>query len=319
MICRQKKRTRESRGAGNQIILGATKEAHSEECRGEKNTDFYADLDDAIPPNDDELYQDYITMNFPQADEPVEYAPDHYRPSTLSPLSIIHKHRITNELWRDVRKGRVVRCQLHKIILSNESSRWKTHGSEHDTLPVYVKYVRLETTLLPFGEEVADEYKKTGHKCMGTVPLHPNPKKQEDKKQWEIVFEKLTSPNDDPDLQGAECWVEKNNAVRYFVIGNRKWYRIGDFLSLKMIMAPIVAMKKTGEYVTCCHCACQHSVNLQRLKNLGKDLGDKAERRHQLQNKTFPKANQVLSTADEGSRVLLNVYQAFCIVGPPIH
>ena len=72
MICRQKKRTGESRGAGNQIILGATKEALSEECRGEKNTDFYADLDDAIPPNDDELYQDYITMNFPQADEPVK-------------------------------------------------------------------------------------------------------------------------------------------------------------------------------------------------------------------------------------------------------
>ena len=154
---------------------------------------------------------------------------------------------------------------------------------------------------------------------MGTVPLHPNPKKQEDKKQWEIVFEKLTSPNDDPDLQGAEFWVEKNSAVRYFVIGNRKWYRIGDFLSLKMIIAPIVAMKKTGEYVTCWHCACQHSVNLQRLKNLGKDLGDKAERRHQLRNKTFPKANQVLSTADEGSRVLLNVYQAFCIVGPPMN
>ena len=84
-------------------------------------------------------------------------------------------------------------------------------------------------------------------------------------------------------------------------------------------MAPIVAMKKTGEYVTCWHCACQHSVNLQRLKNLGKDLSDKVERRHQLRNKTFPKANQVLSTADEGSRVLLNVYQAFCIVGPPMN
>ena len=66
----------------------------------------------------------------------------------------LENQRYPKEIYRKMRGGMVIRCQLHKIAISRNQKKYEWNDSPNDTLPVIVRFSNLEETLIPFGEPI---------------------------------------------------------------------------------------------------------------------------------------------------------------------
>ena len=56
---------------------------------------------------------------------------------------------------------------MHLVAIRRDQKKYEKYKQADDTLPVIVRYSNLESTLIPFGEEVTS----CPNKMIGSVPL----------------------------------------------------------------------------------------------------------------------------------------------------
>ena len=241
----------------------------------------FADTLDSItasPPSpDDPMYVDYMRL-MQKTEDPTlgwEVLSPSTHPWTTRWLAFrpsyaakYEKYSIKKEILEKIEAGVVMIGHLHKFVISNLAKKQNIYTSPHDTVPVVVPFAYLEGTLIPMGEpgELCLTPKKYPQSYVGTVPI-----------DWEgmhLPLPKNFKPIDeDPLLQGAECHLE-NSGMRYFMIGNQKYVRLGDYQTLDQIIKGLLTCGGNANCVVSFSYNCQHKCDLlsnaheKRLKRI---------------------------------------------------
>ena len=200
-------------------------------------------------------------------------------------------------------------CQLHEIVVRTTVNKGIKLNSPAQTLPVMVRFVHLEGTLLPF--------RKIGSHCPGkvvrTVPL------QKEMPGFQPV-------DCDDRLAGHLCYIT-NGKVRYFVSEGQKYYRLGDLLNLKTMVHAVLLCRTTANFVYYWSILCQHIHSLKELrqrrvrKNLLTKRCKELTVAGKTLTKTMSKTHRQHQMVCEGARActtfLRKLHKGMSQVGPP--
>ena len=255
----------------------------------------------------------FLDKKLPRATPPALGIPNCFRPSTVASIKQLRSQGHPKELINKyILGGYVYTCLLHMIVISNDVSKYSKFNTDADTLLVSVHMSYPEGTLLPFGQKWEGEYKcPDGDKLVGTVPLS-------EAELGERHMRYYPNPNQDPKLQGCDCYVNTSSGCRYFMgCEGYTVRRVGDYLSSKNLLRPILPFIQTGEYVTIWQWHVKQKVKYNMLTKKGQDLQWKAKKRAEARVVTNEGAATAIHCAKQVSSVLDDMLDVYVQMGWP--
>ena len=302
-----RKNTVNGKLAEKEIMLNSSQAETNEFQVGQNYTDVEADIDLINPPNEsDEVYLAYqalaagnLSINYTVLDEIV----------LPNKSDSILKQQPTKEVQQLVRSGVVWECELHKIFISQDDSRYSRFTNESDCMKITVKMGDLENTLIPFHEPDIDGTSLKWNEKIG--------------------------------------WLDKDSNMKVKYVDGQKYYRIGDYLSTRCIIRCLEESGLSPNCCFFFWCCCDYRrflekqrfaaakisrrLSKQRKRRLISERNASCKRAKSNQNtytekicnaserKEKEKVKILKLAASEAVSFISHIQEAMNVVGPPKH
>jgi len=212
-------------------------------------------------------------------------------------LSIANKR--DRNIARNIECGAVTMSQLPSFAVDDFSKSGSHSSSKDDYFDIIIQYSYLEGTLIPFG--IGMEHRATDV-VLGTLPLPINTKvpRSFNTHRYDVIV-------DDCKLFGYEYIVDNVTGVRSFVKDDQRYYRLGDWLSLRQIINGLQLAGDTSNAAAIWNYAC-----LASIKKISLDIEREKEKRMWARDKSY-----INDSIQAISQFLKDVECAYERVGPP--
>lgn len=223
-----------------------------------------------------------------------------FRPTHMGSVNqtVLVVDKYDRKIARSIKCGKVRMSQVPSFAV-DDYSKSSLYTDEEDHFDVTIRYSYPEGTLIPFG--IGMEPRKTDV-SLGTLPLSADTlvPLSFNRHEYDYII-------NDFDLFGYEYIVDRESGVRSFVKDGQRYYRVGDWLSLREIIS---GLQLAGD--TCNAAAIWNYACLASIKKISLDIRYEKDKRKWDRDK---------SCIDESvkaiSQFLNDVESAYATVGPP--
>ncbi len=254
-----------------------------------------------IPAINDPSYLEYETMITSSTElehdhEVMEYV----NPPSKSEKKIIRKQEYAGEIEKLMLGGIVWKCRIHKIATSQLSNKYQLYN--HPTHVIDEE--GIDATI--FHDVVVD----FGHLCNTLIPTKEKVIQPAGKR-----FEKVRWGQDEQDRM--DCFVE-SSGVRCFWKDGQTYYRIGDLLSMRVIVNCIAESGSTANFLYYWLWCCMHShekANIDKATSSGAVARRKKRKKVQIIDEEM--VTKLKSSAAAASQFASDVVEAVDVCGLP--